>query len=98
MTAALVHLKELIVGVLLVGRGGISRQRWKVHGKKDFASGGSPPDQLMAKKILDLDLNPKSFLSVGGRQRGGRAKGFLARLRVGRLDRQNDFVSGGRPP
>ena len=31
----------------------------------------------MAQKNLDLDLNPKSFLSAGGRQRGGRAKRVL---------------------
>ena len=39
--------------------------------------GGAPPGQLMAKKILGLDLSPKSFLSAGGRQRGGRAKRVL---------------------
>ena len=39
--------------------------------------GAAPPGQIMAKKILDLDLNPKSFLSAGGRQRGERAKRVL---------------------
>ena len=69
-----------------VGRGGSSRQRGKVHRKKDLATptGQLPPPWglraekgFIAKKILDLDLNPKSFLAAGGRKRGGTARKIL---------------------
>ena len=47
----------------------------KVHGKEDF--GLRAEKGFIAKKILDLDLNPKSFLAAGGRQRGGTARKIL---------------------
>ena len=53
----------------------------------------------MAKKILDLDLNPKSFLSAGGRQRGGRAKTFWSvggKQRGGRAKSVLALAEGGK--
>ena len=55
------------------GKGGFTAT--KVHGKEDF--GLRAEKGLIAKKILDLDLNPKSFLAAGGRQRGGTARKIL---------------------
>ena len=62
-----------VLGPAEGGKGGFTAT--KVHGKEDF--GLRAEKGFIAKKILDLDLNPKSFLAAGGRQRGGTARKIL---------------------